>query len=125
MFHLHVFELVCCRFFVLCEKWLISFTGYMIYLSFLYVELSHRHPVVLVFCDTVYEHAQVGQDDVTMTPVIEDSLTAEEDSQTGSGTLRVTSISFSPKRKWIRNRWLKAYTLLRNPSLVPTGEYRI
>ena len=86
----------------------------MYYISFLYVEESHRHPVLLVFCDILYDYAH--RHDVKLKRY--GAVDEEMPSNSENPGIMATQTSLSPEGKLIRNRWLKAYTLIKNRSLV-------
>ncbi|XP_021354158.1 stimulated by retinoic acid gene 6 protein-like [Mizuhopecten yessoensis] len=102
-------------------------TGYMAYVSFLQMELVHCHPVLVVFCDLLC-HRLPGNIQVPMQRATSSlDVTTRSGNTSISTTLpvrsyrtvdKVTAISPLPKyNQRIHNRWLKVYTLLKNPSL--------
>ncbi|XP_069112963.1 stimulated by retinoic acid gene 6 protein-like [Argopecten irradians] len=84
-------------------------TGYMAYVSFLQMELVHCHPVLVVFCDQLLQRSSAGTVQVPM------HNTNDLPNHIRS---RTTSIVIPKYNRRIHNRWLKVYTLLRNPTLV-------
>ncbi|OWF50117.1 hypothetical protein KP79_PYT14078 [Mizuhopecten yessoensis] len=102
-------------------------TGYMAYVSFLQMELVHCHPVLVVFCDLLC-HRLPGNIHVPMHRATSSlDVTTRSGDTSISTTLpvrsyrtadKVTAISPVPKyNQRILNRWLKVYTLMKNPSL--------
>ncbi|ESO90800.1 hypothetical protein LOTGIDRAFT_163685 [Lottia gigantea] len=79
--------------------------GYLAYISILQVEMAHCHPVLVTFCHILLEEQQ------TNLRVIYNSCVD-------------SSINESPryfqrlKQKRIVNRWLKLYTLIKNPQIL-------
>ena len=109
----------------------------MFYVSFLHVEVNHRHPVLLVFCDVLLDTLNTRKSKSYGTPggthltsvLVE---TTEHEVDPGSTVhdglhgndhvahdlVDTQNISgFHSSGRLARNRWLKAYTLLRNPAL--------
>ncbi|XP_045191755.2 stimulated by retinoic acid gene 6 protein-like [Mercenaria mercenaria] len=104
--------------------------GYMYYVSFLYVEECHRHPVLLVFCDILLDGLQGKRqdkqtydlDNYGSTDVIHDTeaVLSNNDLNQGAtyGTINTqTPYVFDKSKHLARNRWFKAYTMIRNPGL--------
>lgn len=95
----------------------------MYYVSFLHLEVSHRHPVLLVFCDILLD-AVPHKRELSLTAYgavsgtnnrarMEDSLIEDEENDPS-----MTRSNLVVKSKRLaRNRWLKAYTLVRNPNV--------
>ncbi|XP_021354241.1 stimulated by retinoic acid gene 6 protein-like [Mizuhopecten yessoensis] len=87
-------------------------TGYMAYVSFLQMELVHCHPVLVVFCDLL-SHRLPGNIHVHL-----HRATSSLHDTTRSGNTSISTTFPVPKyNQRIHNRWLKVYTLLKNPSL--------
>ncbi|XP_048253732.1 stimulated by retinoic acid gene 6 protein-like [Haliotis rufescens] len=85
-------------------------TGYLSFVSFLQVELAHTHPVLVVFCQLLMN----GVRDRRLA-----RFSLSQDGHTGSpyktfGDVELLSMESSYR---VRTRWLKAYTLIRNPAL--------
>ncbi|XP_069112961.1 stimulated by retinoic acid gene 6 protein-like isoform X4 [Argopecten irradians] len=106
-------------------------TGYMAYVSFLQMELVHCHPVLVVFCDQLLKRSSAGTVQVPMhntnnlpnhtrsrTTSKEELLTSSSVGHYGTSCNVTASIDIPKYNRRIHNRWLKVYTLLRNPSLV-------
>lgn len=101
------------------------FSAYMYYVSFLHLEVSHRHPVLLVFCDILLDAvphkrewsltAYGAVSDTNNRSRMDESLIGDEENDTS-----ITRSNLVVKCKRLaRNRWLKAYTLVRNPKVRP------
>lgn len=107
----------------------------MYYVSFLHLEVNHRHPVLLVFCDILLDtlprqrtkkssqcYGTVSENEVViksenfgsgLVQGAEDSaMHAAHDGHEQSGL-----VSMSKSQRIARNRWLKAYTMIRNPKV--------
>ncbi|XP_046542385.1 stimulated by retinoic acid gene 6 protein-like [Haliotis rubra] len=85
-------------------------TGYLSFVSFLQVELAHTHPVLVVFCQLLMNGAR----DRRMA-----RFSLSQDGRNGSpyktfGDVELLSMESSYR---VRTRWMKAYTLIRNPAL--------
>lgn len=103
----------------------------MYYVSFLHLEVGHRHPVLLVFCDilldTLPKHRNIKMTcygTVTNRDVTGYSDTMEQSLEETQGGIHVETraplareVGFVKSKRLARNRWLKAYTLLRNPGI--------
>ena len=80
--------------------------GYLAYVSFLRIELSHCNPVVLTFCELLLTRKKVpiaeSKDGMTNLASLSESVEHEQNISTS---------------RHIRH-WYKLYTLIRNPSLV-------
>lgn len=102
----------------------------MYYVSFLHIEECHRHPVLLVFCDILEDNIHdkanfklrgYGGVDSSLDNVSVRSGHSSSDlvQEPGNGA----SSAHAPCRivgrasRLSRNRWLKAYTMIRNPGL--------
>ena len=83
----------------------------------MYVEETHRHPALLVFCDTLLEKHRVKHG-LDLHQVIS-NVTNNYSTFDSTSTLG-RSLSTLPRA---RLRWLKAYTLVRNPSLVVDDDH--
>ncbi|XP_033755363.1 stimulated by retinoic acid gene 6 protein-like [Pecten maximus] len=105
-------------------------TGYMAYVSFLQMELVHCHPVVVVFCDQLSNRSpanvQIPMHNANALPgntrsrsTSRDPLVTSSSAERYGTTKDVNAVTVIPKyNRRIHNRWLKVYTLLKNPSLV-------
>ncbi|XP_052232289.1 stimulated by retinoic acid gene 6 protein-like isoform X2 [Dreissena polymorpha] len=81
--------------------------GYMNYVSFLHFEECHRHPVWLVFCDILIDCMPQNRNQARLNTY---------------GTVDDVSTDVTYSSSWTalvrpRRRWLKAYTMVRNPSV--------
>lgn len=74
----------------------------MAYWSFMQMELVHRHPVLVAFCDLMSQKSRLSKG--AYGTIITDTTSIQ------------TSLTIHQQR--IQNKWLKAYTLVRNPSLI-------
>ena len=83
----------------------------------MYVEETHRHPVLLVFCDTLLEKHRVKHK-LHLHEVI--ANVPNSYSTFESTSLLGRSLSTLPRA---RLRWLKAYTLIRNRGLVKDADH--
>ncbi|KAK6185358.1 hypothetical protein SNE40_007609 [Patella caerulea] len=79
--------------------------GYLSYVSILQVEMAHCHPVLVTFCHLLKQNPIPRRSSFFIEPNIEDTE-AVMDSPIG-------------RRRLVINRWLKLYTLARNPTLIP------
>ena len=94
-------------------------SAYLYFISFLYLEESHRHPVLLVFCDSLLERQRLTKG-VKLHNVTSNSDTVESPSTYSNPSASFgRSLSVLPRA---RLRWLKAYTLILNPSLIEDEE---
>lgn len=101
-----------------------SYSGYMCYVSFLHVEECHRHPVLLVFCDVVLDSIQAKPMNYDMRNYGSTSASGiNQDHVAGGSNHTHYSPKLNPDRAGLlaRNRWFKAYTMIRNPNLRQTG----
>lgn len=102
----------------------------MYYVSFLHIEECHRHPVLLVFCDILVDNIQdkenlklrgYGGVDSSLDDVSTRSSHSSSDlvQELGNGVSSAHSSYriVDKTRRLSRNRWLKAYTMIRNPGL--------
>ncbi|XP_071786211.1 stimulated by retinoic acid gene 6 protein-like [Asterias amurensis] len=96
------------------------------YISFLQLEVSHTHPVVITFCHLLNELIAQRKRDLTPQPVPAENIYAvvnEGFSQTtseGPSSCRpaVPTVDRVMSSR-VRNRWFLALTLTRNPTLIP------
>ena len=98
----------------------------MYYVSFLYVEECHRHPVLLVFCDILLDDQHDKKRTKPRNYGSNDSVynieTSRPERNLVEGTNNLANSLRSPtffnnNRLRARNRWFKAYTMIRNPGL--------
>jgi hypothetical protein len=84
-----------------------SFTGYKTYVGLIMLELYHRNPILLVFCDEML--------------TFQDNKKSMIELQTPNENVGYQlSVSYSIdrlKRIRARNKWFKAFTLVNNPCL--------
>ena len=86
----------------------VSVSAHMFYASFLHLEYSQRHPVMLVFCDLLNQATPKTSGELRDVAASFDEI---PDSHADVHT-------FADKENRAVRRWWKAYTLVRNPSLV-------
>ncbi|KAI8512143.1 hypothetical protein Bbelb_087820 [Branchiostoma belcheri] len=88
--------------------------GYKSYLGMLRVEVSHKHPVLLVFCQRLLNAAKRNRQYLWA-----EVVTSRDDAQ-----LRPVHIDMSEcddlASRLAKRRWLVLYTVLRNPAVVGT-----
>ncbi|KAI8492679.1 hypothetical protein Bbelb_297200 [Branchiostoma belcheri] len=88
--------------------------GYKSYLGMLRVEVSHKHPVLLVFCQRLLNAAKRNRQHLWA-----EVVTSRDDAQ-----LRPVHIDMSEcddlASRLAKRRWLVLYTVLRNPAVVGT-----
>ncbi|XP_078692010.1 uncharacterized protein LOC144922227 [Branchiostoma floridae x Branchiostoma belcheri] len=91
--------------------------GYKSYLGMLRVEVSHKHPVLLVFCQRLLNAAKRNRQHLWA-----EVVTSRDDAQ-----LRPVHIDMSEcddlVGKRAKRRWLVLYTVLRNPTVVGTRKH--
>lgn len=110
-------------------RYVMSYSGYMCYVSFLHVEECHRHPVLLVFCDVVLDSIQAKPMNYDMrnydsnVQILDSASGINQDHVAGGSNHTHYSPKLNPDRAGLlaRNRWFKAYTMIRNPNLRHTG----
>ncbi|XP_067651301.1 stimulated by retinoic acid gene 6 protein-like [Haliotis asinina] len=84
-------------------------TGYLSFVSFLQVELAHTHPVLVVFCQLMINVARDRR--MARFTLSQDGRDRPPYKTFGD----VELLSMESCR--VRTRWMKAYTLIRNPAL--------
>ena len=99
------------------QNFLTFISAYLYFISFMYVEETHRHPVLLVFCDTLLEKYKI-KSNLDLHEVIANVPNSYSTFDSTSTIGR--SLSTLPRA---RLRWLKAYTLVRNPGLVKDDDH--
>ncbi|XP_078382087.1 stimulated by retinoic acid gene 6 protein-like [Oculina patagonica] len=86
--------------------------GYMAYLGFLHVQVSHKHPVLRVFCHLLLHKARLKKwDDSTV-----NGTSVNEALELG---LRTSSPQYPRVSAAAYHKWFVAMTIMRNPSLIP------
>ncbi|KAK3085734.1 hypothetical protein FSP39_007963 [Pinctada imbricata] len=89
--------------------------GYLSYISFLKVEISHCSPVVVAFCNILYTEMRSkfikGNSASDRSELLPTSETMDDDSD-------IISFCESEARK----RWFKCYTLVKNPDICSTSK---
>ncbi|XP_022094510.1 stimulated by retinoic acid gene 6 protein-like isoform X2 [Acanthaster planci] len=106
---------------ILMRNWELWDQAFRSYMGFLELEVAHTHPVVITFChfmlQNVHKRQSIMQNDEV--PLIVNTSGGADDDECILGEVSVPPklASASLKSRQVRNKWLVALTLSRNPRL--------